>query len=82
MSASHVYEAEIGRIDTNIVENGYFNVRGRPSQGARLVWIPKDNGDQEFFDTNSIIVNSNTGANINKFVPTADVIKANGGLTV
>lgn len=45
MTAAHVYESEVGRISEEIVENGYFNVRARPFEGVRLVWLPRDNSD-------------------------------------
>lgn len=45
MVGAHVYESEVGRISDEIVENGYFNTHGRPNEGVRLVWIPKDNSD-------------------------------------
>jgi len=31
-----------------MVENGFFVRRSRPSEGSRLVYIPKDDGDLEF----------------------------------
>lgn len=42
----------MGRISDEIVDNGYFSVRARPREGMRLVWLPKDEADFEFFDCN------------------------------
>lgn len=46
-----------------IIENGYYLARGRPTQGTRQVWFPKDDGDLQFFDTNYKINDTEEGSN-------------------
>ena len=63
MTSSHVYESEIDRISDDIIDNGYYVARGRPREGMRQVWFPKDDGDLEFFDSNNKIIDNEEGAN-------------------
>jgi hypothetical protein len=48
MVGSHVFDATPLTIDEHTVEEGYFVTRKRPSEGIRLVYIPKDSADLEF----------------------------------
>lgn len=45
---SHVYDSTLGRISENVVENGYYISRGRPNEGIRLAYLPRDDGDLEY----------------------------------
>jgi hypothetical protein len=45
---AHVYDSTLGRISENVVENGYYISRGRPNEGIRLAYLPRDDGDLEY----------------------------------
>lgn len=45
---SHVFETGPERVSDEIVENGYFVTRGRPHEGMRLVYLPRDTKDLEY----------------------------------
>lgn len=46
--ASHVYDSTLGRISEDVIENGYYISRGRPHEGIRLAYLPRDEGDLEY----------------------------------
>lgn len=48
MVGAHVYDSTLGRISENVVENGYYISRGRPHEGIRLAYLPRDDGDLEY----------------------------------
>ena len=48
MVGSHVFDATPLTIDETTIENGYFVTRKRPSEGMRMVYIPKDSSDLDF----------------------------------
>lgn len=76
-----MYESEVGRLSDEIVENGYFLTRGRPSDGCRLVWVPKDNADTEFFDSNFKIEDTGSSTDYN-IGPAIEVLLASGACKV
>jgi hypothetical protein len=45
---AHVYDSTLGRISEDVVENGYYISRGRPHEGIRLAYLPRDDGDLEY----------------------------------
>ena len=45
---AHVYDSTLGHISENVVENGYYISRGRPHEGIRLAYLPRDDGDLEY----------------------------------
>ena len=45
---AHVYDSTLGRISEDVVENGYYISRGRPHEGIRLAYMPRDEGDIEY----------------------------------
>lgn len=47
--ASHTWEHKPPGISEERVENGYHVYRGRPSEGVRMVWLPKDKSDSDFY---------------------------------
>jgi len=42
---SHVFDSKLGHMSEDIVENGYYTVRGRPHEGIRLAYLPRDETD-------------------------------------
>lgn len=54
-----MFEAAPHKISDEIIENGYFITRGRPQEGMRLVWFPKNTDQLELYDANYKIVDSN-----------------------
>ena len=58
-----MFESEPGRISDELMDNSYFTTRGRPNEGMRLVWLPKDEDDLNFFDTNFKISDADAGNN-------------------
>jgi hypothetical protein len=45
---SHVMDSTLGRISEDVIENGYYITRGRPHEGIRLSYLPRDDGDLEY----------------------------------
>ncbi len=45
---SHVFDSTLGRISEDVIENGYYITRGRPHEGIRLSYLPRDEGDIEY----------------------------------
>lgn len=45
---AHVYDSTLGRISEDVIENGYYISRGRPHEGIRLAYLPRDDGDLEY----------------------------------
>lgn len=52
---SHVHDSSPTVMTDEIIENGFFVSRGRPNEGMRLVYIPRDQGDLEFFENSHLI---------------------------
>lgn len=52
MQGSTVLDAPLGQFSDDIINDGYFVVRGRPREGIRLVWMPKEEDDLNFSDNN------------------------------
>lgn len=48
MFGSHVFDSTLGRISEDVIENGYYITRGRPHEGIRLAYLPRDEGDLEY----------------------------------
>ena len=48
ISGSHVFDSTLGRISEDVVENGYYITRGRPHEGMRLSYLPRDESDLEW----------------------------------
>lgn len=63
MVGSHVFDATIGMISEDIVENGYYITRGRPHEGMRLSYLPRDESDTEYCDLNYKIRFTGTNSN-------------------
>jgi hypothetical protein len=42
MVGAHVFDSTPLTLDEHTIEQGYFVTRKRPSEGIRLVYIPKD----------------------------------------
>jgi hypothetical protein len=62
------------------MDNGYFVTRARPREGMRLVWLPKDEDDLNFSDTNFKILDTN--AAVDSLYGLSDMNQANGMLAV
>jgi hypothetical protein len=45
MVGSHIFDATPWTLNEDVIENGYFVTRGKPHDGIRLVYIPKDEHD-------------------------------------
>ncbi len=45
---SHVFDSSLGRVSEDVIENGYYITRGRPHEGIRLAYLPRDEGDLEY----------------------------------
>jgi hypothetical protein len=48
ITGSHVYNATPFTLNEEIIEEGYMPVRGRPHEGVRMVWMPRDEEDLEY----------------------------------
>ena len=48
MYGSHVMDSTLGRISEDVIENGYYITRGRPHEGMRLAYLPRDEADIEY----------------------------------
>jgi len=72
LTAAHILDNSIGLMSDDIVDNGYYITRCRPSEGARLVYCPRDNSDLEFFDMSYVITDSQGGTN-QVFNPTTEI---------
>ena len=48
MFGSHVFDSTLGRISEDVIENGYYITRGRPHEGIRLSYLPRDEADLEY----------------------------------
>lgn len=62
MVGGHIYGVPIGNLLIDDIENAQWLVRGRPGDGARFLYLPKDATDFDFYP---IIPTSsgNAGAN-------------------
>jgi len=47
-AGSHLFDSTPFTISEENIEDGYFPVRCKPSQGLRMVYLPKDDRDLEF----------------------------------
>lgn len=56
MTGSHVYDSVVCGLSEDIIEEGYYTARARPSDGIRLVYQPRDSQDFEFIATDMRIV--------------------------
>ncbi len=45
---SHVFDSTLGRISEDVIENGYYITRGRPHEGIRLAYLPRDESDIDY----------------------------------
>jgi len=53
MVGSHIFDQNPFTVSEEIIEEGYFVTRGKPADGMRLVYLPKDERDLEFADTST-----------------------------
>jgi len=48
LTGSHTFTSSPLLLSENVIEDGYFKCMAKPSEGVRLVWIPKDDADLEY----------------------------------
>lgn len=48
MTGSHLYDKTPFTVSQECIEEGYFVTKAKPSQGLRMVYLPKDERDLEF----------------------------------
>ena len=58
-TGAHIWEKSPAVVSDEIVEDGFYINRGTPREGCRLVYMPRDNSDFEFWDTDYIFVHDN-----------------------
>lgn len=62
MCGGHIYGQSISEIVIDDIENAQSMAMGRPSDGLRFVYLPKDNKDYEYYPC-KLDVAHNDGAN-------------------
>lgn len=50
-----MWECKPPGVSEERIENGYFVHRGKPSEGIRMVWLPKDKSDCDFYNSDYFI---------------------------
>lgn len=50
-TGAHLFDTTPFNIAEDTIEEGYFVTRAKPSQGIRLVYLPKDDKDLQFAPT-------------------------------
>ena len=48
-STSHLWDWRPFDVTEEVVEEGYFYKVGKPSEGLRAVWVPKDMSDADLW---------------------------------
>lgn len=56
-----VWESQPPFISDEIVENGYYVQRNRPMTGSRIIYVPRDNSDLEFYGSEMEVIDGNAG---------------------
>jgi hypothetical protein len=56
---SHVFDSSLGRISEDVIENGYYITRGRPHEGVRLAYLPRDESDIDYCGLDYKILHKN-----------------------
>lgn len=59
MTGSHIYNGTPFTLNDDQIEEGYMPVRGRPHEGIRMVYMPRDDRDLEFSPANVIFGGGN-----------------------
>lgn len=64
LCASHIFSSMPHLIDEQLIEEGYFVTRKRPSEGIRMCYLPKDDADLEYEPQEFVLRPSGNDVNV------------------